>query len=471
MRYWILFLISYSLSANTYDRVFISGNSNNRCDIVFLQPNNESPTLPQDVAQMWDDTCEYYPFYGRYKNFFNIHVISRDDLVIDEWWNSTWRMREYFEILDKDFKHRDIGMIIRGLNTNSGQVTSSIFLDDRRGWMGSTNMYVFAHEMGHAIGHLADTYVNYFKYKMWYPANIILPESAEIFKGHEYLNPKVESGLDKWKRWQGYTDPISGISVDAPYMHITEPYKDPNSTTVTNYWRPSSQPSLMNHSGMPFDAVAREQMVLSIHRYVNPLDSYSDNNLSINDFDILEANVVDKDVIDVLWSVNGEPISSQHSLVIKDLNLTQDTNITLTAWDNTLNDDYETDDRGGWVRTSDFLTNYYVHPNGADIISERDESNKLTQIIHYNYVKNSEIKKWHDLIPYAVANWKQSNWFGIFAIFESDWIYHEKLAWVYVHQAEQGLWLYLEGEGWHWTSKEIYPYIYSFNDNIWRLVN
>ena len=251
MRYWILFLISVSLSANTYDGVFISGNSDNRCDIVILQPNNESPTLPQDVAQMWDDTCEYYPFYGRYKNFFNIHVISRDDLIIDEWWQRAWSRAQNFDICDQKFKERDIGMIIRELNINSGQATNSMFLNDRHGWMGSSNMYVFAHEMGHAIGHLADTYVNYFKYKMWYPANIILPESAEIFKGHEYLNPKVESGLDKWKRWQDYTDPTSGISIDAPYMHITEPYKDPNSTTVTNYWRPSSQPSLMNHSGMP----------------------------------------------------------------------------------------------------------------------------------------------------------------------------------------------------------------------------
>jgi hypothetical protein len=472
MRYWILFLISYSLSANTYDGVFISGNSDNRCDIVILQPNNESPTLPQDVAQMWDDTCEYYPFYGRYKNFFNVHVISRDDLVIDQDWKSAWRRREYFEISDKDFKDRDLGITIRDLGINAGAATSSLLEGGRLAWMTSVYRHVFAHEMGHLLANLADTYKKYGKYTNWYPANVILPDHAEIFIGHEHLNPKPQQGLDRWKRWQGYTDPVSGIHIGEPYMDVVEPHPSyPNSTTTVNYWRPSSQPSLMNNLSQPFDAVAREQMVLSIHKYIDPLDSYSDNNLSINDFDILEANVVDKDVIDVLWSVNGEPISNQHSLVIKDLNLTQDTNITLTAWDNTLNDDYETDDRGGWVRTSDFLTTYSTHPNGLDVIVERDESNKLTQIIHYNYVKNSEIKKWHDLIPYAVANWKQSNWFGIFAIFEGDWIYHEKLAWVYVHQAEQGLWLYLEGEGWHWTSKEIYPYIYSFNDNIWRLVN
>ena len=465
MKYWILFLISFSLCANIYDEVFISGNSDNRCDIVFLQPNNESPTLPQDVAQMWDETCDYYPFYKRYKNFFNIHVISRNDLIIDEWWKSSWMLKENFKITDQHFTKRDVGIIIRELNINSGKATNSIFLHDRNGWMSSSNMYVFAHELGHLIGHLADTYTNYFEYKMWYPANIILPDHASILNGHDYLNPQAMPGLDKWERWKGYSDPVSGITIEEPYMHVTAPFRDPNSTTITNYWRASKQPSLMNHSGMPLDAVEREQMVLSIHRYVDPLDSYSDNNLSINDFDVLEANVVDKDVIDVLWSVNGEPISNQYFLAIKDLNLTQDTNITLTAWDNTLNHDYKIDDRGGWVRTEDFLTNYYEE--SVDIISRIDPSNKLTQIIDYNYVKNSEIKKWHDLIPNVVGNWKQSNWFGVFGVFQKDWIYHEKLAWIYVHQAEQGLWLYLEGAGWHWTNTTSYPYLYSHDQSEW----
>ena len=467
MKYWILLLIGFSLCANTYDEVFISGNSDNRCDIVFLQPNNESPTLPQDVAQMWDDTCKYYPFYGRYKNFFNIHVISRDDLIIDEWWNSTWKRREYFEILDRDFAHRDIGVIIRDQGINRGAATGSYLEDGRLCWMTSVYFRVFAHEMGHTIGNLRDTYLNYAKYGGFYPANIILPDTAEIFNGHEHLNPRPVPGLDKWKRWYGYVDPSSGISINDPYMHVTEPFRDPNSTTITNYWRPSSQPSLMNNLSQPFDAVAREQMVLSLHKYIDPLDSYSDNNLSINDFDVLEANVVDKDVIDVLWSVNEEPISKEYFLAIKDLNLTQDANITLTAWDNTLNHDYEIDDRGGWVRTSDFLTTYSTHPNGLDIIADRDPSNKLTQIIDYNYVKNSEIKKWYNLIPNVVGNWKQSSWFGVFGVFQNDWIYHEKLGWIYVHQAEQGLWLYLDGAGWHWTNTTSYPYLYSHTKSEW----
>ena len=72
MKYWILFLIGFSLCANTYDEVFISGNSDNRLDIVFAQPENENPNLVKDVSKMWNDACDYYPFYKRYKNFFSL---------------------------------------------------------------------------------------------------------------------------------------------------------------------------------------------------------------------------------------------------------------------------------------------------------------------------------------------------------------------------------------------------------------
>ena len=44
----MLLLIGFSLCANTYDEVFISGNSDNRLDIVFAQPENENPNLVKD---------------------------------------------------------------------------------------------------------------------------------------------------------------------------------------------------------------------------------------------------------------------------------------------------------------------------------------------------------------------------------------------------------------------------------------
>ena len=465
MKYWILFLIGFSLCANTYDEVFISGNSDNRLDIVFAQPENENPNLVQDVLKMWNDACDYYPFYKRYKNFFNIHVISRNDFLVNESWYKNHVNTNNFKLVDANFSKRDLGFMMRFPLSNNGWATDSYLEQGRLGAMMGTNFKIFAHEMGHMLGDLYDTYLNYIDYHGYYPQNIILPDTHGLFIDHEHFVPRLKPGFNKWSRWQDYEDPITGIKIDGPFMEHTEPH---SSEDIFNYWRTTSDPTLMrswNAERAFLCPVEREHMVLSLHKYIDPLDSYSDNNLSINDFDVLEANVVDKDVIDVLWSVNGEPISNQHFLAIKDLNLTQDTNITLTAWDNTLNHDYETDNRHGWVRTDDFLTTYSTGPEG--VISERDESNKLTQIIDYNYVKNSEIKKWYNLIPNVVGNWKQSNWFGVFGVFQNDWIYHEKLAWIYVHQAEQGLWLYLEGAGWHWTNTTSYPYLYSHTKSEW----
>ena len=465
MKYWILFLISFSLCANTYDEVFISGNSDNRLDIVFAQPENENPNLVQDVLKIWNDACEYYPFYKRYKNFFNIHVISRNDFEINKYWYKSQVNINNFQLIDANFSKRDFGFMMRFPLSNNGWATDSYLEQGRLGAMMGINFKIFAHEMGHMLGDLYDTYLNYIDYHGYYPNNIILPDAHGLFIGHEHFVPRLKPGFNKWSRWKDYEDPITGIKIDGPFMEHTEPH---SSEDIFNYWRTTSGTTLMrlwNAEGAFLCPVEREHMVLSLHKYIDPLDSYSDNNLSINDFDVLEANVVDKDVIDVLWSVNGEPISNQHFLAIKDLNLTQDTNITLTAWDNTLNHDYETDNRDGWVRTDDFLTTYSTGPEG--VISERDESNKLTQIIDYNYAKNSEIKKWYDLIPNVVGNWKQSNWFGAFGVFQNDWIYHEKLAWIYVHQAEKGLWLYLEGAGWHWTNTTSYPYLYSHAKSEW----
>ena len=91
----------------------------------------------------------------------------------------------------------------------------------------------------------------------------------------------------------------------------------------------------------------------------------------------------------------------------------------------------------------------------------------LSQEVTFQFVKFGKSRKWYDLIPDLFANWKLSNWFGVFGVYENDWIYHENLKWVYVFQATQGLWLYIDNIGWHWTDSFTYPYIYSHENSSW----
>ena len=139
MKYWILFLISFSLCANTYDEVFISGNSDNRLDIVFAQPENENPNLVQDVSKMWNDACEYYPFYKRYKNFFNIHVISRNDFEINKYWYKSQVNINNFQLIDANFSKRDFGFMMRFPLSNNGWATDSYLEQGRLGAMMGIN--------------------------------------------------------------------------------------------------------------------------------------------------------------------------------------------------------------------------------------------------------------------------------------------------------------------------------------------
>ena len=54
MKYWVLSLISVSLFANDYSAALISGDSKNRCDLVFLQHANEHENCSEKMLDMWN---------------------------------------------------------------------------------------------------------------------------------------------------------------------------------------------------------------------------------------------------------------------------------------------------------------------------------------------------------------------------------------------------------------------------------
>ena len=125
MKYWILFLISFSLCANTYDEVFISGNSGNRLDIVFAQPENENPNLVKMYRK-----CGMMPATTIHSTkdtkTFNIHVISRNDFLMhDELWNSGYYQKNNFKLIDANFSKRDFGFMMRFSFSNQGWALES----------------------------------------------------------------------------------------------------------------------------------------------------------------------------------------------------------------------------------------------------------------------------------------------------------------------------------------------------------
>ena len=64
------------------------------------------------------------------------------------------------------------------------------------------------------------------------------------------------------------------------------------------------------------------------------------------------------------------------------------------------------------------------------------------------------------------GGWKQEEWFGSFNDSTFPWIYHHGLGWIYiVGNSQSGFWFYSNNLGWIWTGQNIFPHLYSYNND------
>ena len=126
-------------------------------------------------------------------------------------------------------------------------------------------------------------------------------------------------------------------------------------------------------------------------------------------------------------------------------------------------------------------------PEGSDQISVLVENLKPGTTYYYRaYAKNSvgetvgAVKRlktsekidpnaWFVDMPTAGGGWRSSSWFGQFQQFSNiDWIYHAQLGWAYVVSDQKGgLWIWQSAEGWMWTQKEVWPFLFKHKSNSW----
>tara|TARA_B100001093_G_scaffold168704_1_gene161360 strand:+ start:4130 stop:4813 length:684 start_codon:yes stop_codon:yes gene_type:complete len=68
----------------------------------------------------------------------------------------------------------------------------------------------------------------------------------------------------------------------------------------------------------------------------------------------------------------------------------------------------------------------------------------------------------------ANSNWFTSPWLGSFHLTPTPWIYHAGLGWLHVSSDDAGnIWLWRQGQGWCWTGKDIYPWLYRQETGGW----
>ena len=91
--------------------------------------------------------------------------------------------------------------------------------------------------------------------------------------------------------------------------------------------------------------------------------------------------------------------------------------------------------------------------------------------LQYGSVKRIKIDKTYtapfDAQPLA-DNWYRSDWFGTFKHANAEWIYHEKLGWLYHGPVGQnGIWFWSDKMKWCWTRKDLWPYLWLNNQGTW----
>jgi len=71
---------------------------------------------------------------------------------------------------------------------------------------------------------------------------------------------------------------------------------------------------------------------------------------------------------------------------------------------------------------------------------------------------------------YVGWNWWRTDWFGSYwHQTGTQWVFHEKLGWIFlVPYSENSVWMWIDYlGGWHWTAKDIYPFLYDNNSTTW----
>lgn len=330
---WVLLTALVSLSSATppahaaWTTVWDNGPSSNRVDIVFMGDGYTASQIDTAYTSHIDAMLNHMfnggqdPF-PRYRNFFNVHridVISNEsgadvpplgvfrDTALDAsyYWDGVTDRLLYVN------QAKANGVILNELVFGGASFSAEMRLvtvnDTRYG--GGGGLYaVYAggngsapeialHELGHSFSSLADEY-DY-------------GGSGNVYMGGEPLavNITKSPGGEKWAHWLGYNQP--GIGVIGAYEgagHYPE-----------GLYRPSLN-SKMRSLNRPFDAVSREKIILDIYKFVDPLDDWLANDSTISGHLPLWVDVVDPDVIQVEWYVDGllVPGATDQSFLLSD---------------------------------------------------------------------------------------------------------------------------------------------------------
>ena len=80
----------------------------------------------------------------------------------------------------------------------------------------------------------------------------------------------------------------------------------------------------------------------------------------------------------------------------------------------------------------------------------------------------SVVKHWWESESPAESGWRVSPWLGSFRPYTNGWIFHLGLGWAYAQSdGQDGLWLWMEAEGWVWSAPQCWPHLWKDRSTNW----
>jgi hypothetical protein len=314
-------LVASGPSSGDYTAVFEHGPASNRANIVFMGDGYTADQIDTTYVSHINDILGHMfggaedPFQ-RYANFFNayrINVVSNESgadapplgvsrdtaLGASYYWDGSTE-RFLFVNASKAQQVRDAALAGSSMHPAINLVTVN---DTRYGGGGDGTFAVCAggnslagelalHEIGHAFSGLADEYDD------------TNPGLVSTYSGSEPSEVNVTANPTgaKWSRWLGYDQGSLGVvgAYEGARYYDKGLYR-------------SSDNSKMRQLNQPFNAVSREKIIHDIYRFVDPIDSYLESSEDVLvDPENLWVDVIDPNVLNVNWYVNGKIVSAAH---------------------------------------------------------------------------------------------------------------------------------------------------------------
>ena len=303
----VMLLLPLLASAQKYpvDTIKYMGSLDNYVNLVFLGDGyreSEMNTFVQDVRSATNAFFQITP-WKNYKDYINVFLIKTPSQVsgagltpssaVNNFYGTTFgyggidrllypkSLTKVRQVLSNNFpKHNIVVMVVN--STKYGGAGGEIMTYSKA----SQALEIFFHEVGHGFANLADEY--------W----------AEGYQGEKPNMTRTSSTQSvKWKNWCG-TESVS-----------VYPYPENRS------WYRPHQNCKMQYLGREFCAVCRQAIIESIHKIVNPINSYQPSNRysvtvgsSRMDFrlDLIKPN---PNTLEVTWKLNGSVIGTGQDAV------------------------------------------------------------------------------------------------------------------------------------------------------------